>query len=117
MPWTIDPGKVQTGQAGSREVSLKAVRLFESRVIVHLGRVRFPNGNQLDGFRVPSWTTPGDSYVVNLLTHPDGTREAEDNCPSVSWCHHGYACALEADRLDRETKRRRLTVIPGGKAS
>lgn len=106
--WTIDPGQVHDGSV-SDDVCDKALRVFEARVIVHLGQVHLRNGDQVDGFKVPSWTKRWRTYVVNLTTHPDGTREADCVCDAKGWCHHGYAAVFELDRLAGH-----LTLVPGG---
>jgi hypothetical protein len=115
--WTIDPSDIQNGKV-SADVGSKALAVYDARVIVHHGHVQLVNGDCIDGFGVPSWTDADtdEDYVVNVTTHPDGTREVDCSCPATGPCHHGLAALLVLDQLDRERQRPALTVIPGGRA-
>jgi hypothetical protein len=113
--WTIDPRQITGGQVSS-EVSRKALAVFEARVIVRRSR---------RSFHVPSWTDRGRTYTVVVVAAPDGWK-ASCSCDSTGWCHHGYAAALELQRLDgldlpiprpvdrRPGPRTRFTVVQGG---
>lgn len=121
--WTIDPRQIADGSV-SADVAAKAFAVFEARVAVQTSR---------NGWRVPSWTTPGKWYPGILTKAPDRWSYV-CRCDSVGWCHHGYGVALTAE-ADEQTRnpdftipiprpvRRRgrpdrhpLTVVPGGTA-
>ena len=90
--WTIDSRKIREpgpGQA-SDELVAKIHRLLDARVIVR----RAPRV-----FAVPSWTDRDRWYLV-VLTFKDDRWLADCPCDALSWCHHGYAAAWEAERLD-----------------
>ncbi len=118
MQWTIDPRDVTNGKV-SADVCSKVLTVVDARVIVRTSR---------RGFRVPSWTQEGLWHQVVLTVAPDGWKAICD-CDATGWCHHGYAAALELERLDglkipvpgparpaRWVRSRPLTVIPGGRS-
>jgi hypothetical protein len=143
VQWTIDPRQIPSDDVSST-VCEKALRVFEARVIVRATRHVFlcpsyTDTTQASRAEVDAWLTryrynrnldpPHGWYKGFLVYDPEGWKYS-DNCAAERYCHHGYAIALEAERLDgtkipipgatpaaRKTRRSRpLTVIPGGKA-
>jgi hypothetical protein len=106
MQWTIDPRTIREPGPGhaSDELVAKIHRLLDARVIVRRSR---------RVFAVPSWTKHHQVYLV-VLTFKDDRWLADCPCDALSWCHHGYAAAAEAERLDGVECPTPPAVTPGG---